>query len=207
MSEDVHPGHYLKPDYDTKGRFISYWHQASELLSLGPRKVLEIGVGNGFLSVYLRRRGLEVTTLDVDSSLKPDVTGSVLSLPLPDVSFDAVGCFEVLEHLPYEDFHKALSEIRRVCSGQAVLSVPDHTPVYRLDVELPLFGEIKRLLPHPFPRLEPHVFDGTHYWVIGKEQYPLARIEADIAGAGFKILKTYRVFEFYGHRFFVLQRL
>lgn len=200
------PGHYFEPGYDTKERFVSYWHQAGELLAGNHRKVLEIGVGNGFLSSYLRRRGLDVTTLDIDAALSPDVTGSVLAIPLPDASFDAVGCFEVLEHLPYEELSKALSEIRRVTKGRAVISVPDHSPVYRFNVELPLFGEIKRLLPHPFPRPVPHVFDGTHYWVLGKAQYPLARVLADIGRAGFQVVRTYRPFEFYGHRFFVLEK-
>lgn len=177
------------------------------MISMNPSKVLEIGVGNGFLSSYLRRRGVALTTLDIDAGLKPDITGSVLSLPLEDRAFDIVGCFEVLEHLPYEDFPKALSEIRRVCSKGAVISVPDHTPVYRVDIELPRIGAIRRLIPHPFPRLKPHEFDGTHYWLIGAAQYPLKRIEEDIRAAGFSIRRTYRVFEFYGHRFFVLDKI
>jgi len=198
--------HYFQAEYDNKGRFISYWHQVSELMSLKPVKVLEIGFGNGFLSAYLRRRGMPVTTLDIDAGLNPDITGSVLSIPLGDGAFDAVGCFEVLEHLPYGDFPRALAEIRRVACKSVVLSLPDHSAVYRLDIELPLLGEIRRLIPHPFPRPVPHVFDGTHYWVIGKAQYPLSRIEADMKAAGFEIGRTYRVFEFYGHRFFVLHK-
>lgn len=198
--------HYFEPGYDTKERFVSYWHQASELLAANPEKILEIGVGNGFLSSYLRRRGADVTTLDIDPALSPDVTGSVLGMPFPDAAFDAVGCFEVLEHLPYEDFPKAMSELRRVTKGVAVISVPDHSPAYRFNVELPLFGEIKRLFPHPFPRPVPHVFDGTHYWVLGKSQYPLARVSADMEKAGFRIARTFRPFEFYGHRFFVLKK-
>lgn len=198
--------HYRGPDYDTKSRFISYWHQAHELLALKPENVLEIGMGNGFLSGYLRKWGQSITTLDVDPDLKPDVTGSVLKLPFADGTFDVVACFEVLEHLPYEDFSKALSEIWRVSRRGAVLSVPDHSAVYRVDIELPLFGEIRKLVPHPFPRAVPHVFDGVHYWVIGKAEYPLSRIGTDIRAAGFEVSKTYRVFEFYGHRFFVLKK-
>lgn len=198
--------HYSEEGYDTKGRFMSYWHQASEILALKPAGVLEAGIGNGFLSDYLRKRGLKVTTLDIDAGLKPDISGSVLKMPVADASFDVVGCFEVLEHLPYEDFPRALAEIRRVCRRSAVLSLPDHSAVYRLDVELPLLGEIRRLVPHPFPRPVPHVFDGVHYWVIGKAQFPLSRIEAEIRAAGFRIRNTYRVFEFYGHRFFVLDK-
>lgn len=176
------------------------------MLALKPGNILEVGIGNGFLSGYLRMRGLEVATLDIDPGLKPDVTGSVLNIPLGDAAFDVVGCFEVLEHLPYGDFPRALAEIRRVSRKSVVLSLPDHSAVYRLDIELPLLGEIRRLVPHPFPRPAPHVFDGTHYWVIGKAQYPLSRIEADIKDVGFKIGRTYRVFEFYGHRFFVLHK-
>ena len=198
--------HYFEEDYDSKSRFISYWHQANEISALKPGNVLEVGIGNGFLSDYLKKRGLKVTTLDIDPGLKPDLTGSVLDIPIGDVSFDVVGCFEVLEHLPYEKFPRALAEIRRVSRKSAVLSLPDHSAVYRLDIELPRLGEIRRLIPHPFPRPVPHVFDGTHYWVIGKAQYPLPRIEAEIKAAGFEIERTYRVFEFYGHRFFVLQK-
>jgi SAM-dependent methyltransferase len=207
MCKSEKPEHYLSEDYDHKGRFMSYWHQASELRAFKPKKVLEIGVGNGFLSGYLRSRGMNVTTVDIDPALKPDITGSVLSLPLADGAFDVVGCFEVLEHLPFEDFPKALSEMRRVCTAGAVISVPDHTPVYRFDVELPLIGEIRRLIPHPFPRLKPHEFDGTHYWMIGAAQFPLKRVLETIKHSGFRIRGTYRVFEFYGHRFFVLEKV
>ena len=98
-----------------------------------------------------------MTTLDIDPALKPDITGSVLSIPLGDKAFDAVGCFEVLEHLPYEEFPKALSEIRRVCSGRAVLSVPDHTPIYRFNIELPLIGRKRR------PG-EASIGDENHQW-------------------------------------------
>lgn len=206
MKPQVGPEHYFHESYDTKERFISYWHQINEVISLKLKKVLEVGIGNGFVSRYLKEKGLDVTTLDIDQELKPDVVSSVLSIPFASKSFDVLTCCEVLEHLPYEDFTKALKEIYRVSQKYVILSLPDHTAVYRLNIELPRIGPIKKLIPHPFPRPTPHEFDGVHYWVIGKAQYPFARIESDIRNAGFKIIKTYRVFEFYGHRFFVLCR-
>ena len=42
------------------------------------------------------------------------VAGSVVDLPFPDRSFDVVGCFEVLEHLPGDLPRRALSELARV---------------------------------------------------------------------------------------------
>ena len=206
MNQPEPADHYFLESYDTKGRFISYWHQINELVSLKAEKVLEVGIGNGFVSRYLRDRCVNITTLDVVPELKPDVSGSVLSMPFDDGAFDAVACCEVLEHLPYSDFQVALAEIWRVSRAHAVLSFPDHSAVYRFDVELPWFGEIKKLIPHPFPRAARHEYDSVHYWIIGKAQYPLGKIEADIKKAGFKIRKTYRVFEFYSHRFFVLDK-
>jgi len=49
-------------------------------------------------------------------------------------------------------------------------------------------------------------FDGEHYWEIGKIDYSLNKIVNDIQNTGFKIEKTYRVFENPYHRFFILRK-
>jgi len=206
MNPQPGPDHFSPESYDTKERFISYWHQIHEIISLEPKTVLEVGIGNGFVTKYLREKGWDVTTLDIVSELRPDVAGSVLSLPFGDTAFDVVTCFEVLEHLPYDDFTKALEELRRVSRRHLILSVPDHTAVYRVNIELPRIKPIKRLVSHPFPKPPPHEFDGEYYWIIGKSNYPLEKISHDIERTGFKIVETYRVFEFYGHRFFSLEK-
>lgn len=207
MKPQVNPDHYTGKLYDSKERFISYWHQINEIISFEPEKVLEIGVGNGFTSKYLKDRNLNVITFDVENGLSPDVVGSVLKLPFTSESFDVIACYEVLEHLPYSEFPKALKEIHRVSQKHVVLSLPDVTTVYRINLELPRIRPIKRLVNHPFHRPVQHTFDGEHYWEIGKTGYPLKRIELDIRNAGLKIIKTYRVFEFYYHRFFALEKL
>ena len=206
MKPHVSPDHYIDQLYDSKERFISYWHQINEIISFEPEKILEIGVGNGFTSKYLKDRNLNVITFDVEDELSPDVVGSVLKLPFDSESFDVVACYEVLEHLLYSEFPKAMKEIHRVSRKYAVLSLPDVTTVYRINIELPKIRPIKRLVNHPFHRPAQHAFDGEHYWEIGKTGYPLERIELDIRQAGLNIIKTYRVFEFYYHRFFVLEK-
>jgi SAM-dependent methyltransferase len=194
---------YFKLAYDSKERFISYWHQINEITSLAPKSILEIGIGNGLVSDYLRKRGFNVTTMDIDEALKPDKIGSALSIPFPRNSFELVGCFEVLEHLPYQDFPKALCEIYRVSGKCAVLSLPDCGRVYRVDIQIPKVGHFKKLIRKPRLKSPKHQFDGEHYWEIGKSGYPLRRILDDIHKAGFRVLKTYRVFEIPYHRFFV----
>lgn len=202
----VKSDHYYKITYDTKERFCSYWHQVHEVLLLNPSEVLEIGIGNGFVSRYLRDRRINVTTLDIDKELKPDVVGSVLDIPFPDASFQVVMCCEVLEHLPYDNVSRALSEISRVSKQYIVLSIPDANRVYRLFLHIPKIGIIKKLIPFPQIRKPIHRFDGEHYWEIGKAGYPLKRIISDIERQGMEIIKTYRVFESPYHRFFIMRK-
>jgi len=197
---------YFLEKYDAKDRFISYWHQIHEALKAKPKRLLEIGIGNGLVNRYLKDRGVKVTTLDLDWRLSPDITGTVLSLPITSNMFDVILCCEVLEHLPYENFIPTLKELWRVSSKVLILSLPDATTVYRIEIELPRLKPIRKLLAHPFPRATPHVFDGEHYWEIGKKGYLSKRIEEDIQKAGFRISETYRIFEFTYHRFFVLQK-
>lgn len=193
-------------DYDNKERFCSYWHQVNEIISLNPRTILEIGVGTKFVTDYLRKRNFNVTTVDINFSLKPDVIADVLSLPFSAEAFELVSCCEVLEHLPFTNFAQALGEIFRCCQKFAVLSLPDVTRHYRIFITLPKLGTIKKLIEIPQLRPPLHIFSGEHHWEIGKRGYPLARINSAITRAGFTILRTYRVFENPYHRFFILRK-
>ena len=206
MKLQVRPDHYYDIDYDTKQRFCSYWHQIHEILLLKQNEVLEIGVGNRFVSNYLRERGINIVTLDIDKELKPDVVGSVLDIPFRDNSFQIVACYELLEHLPYEYVAKALSEISRVSKQHVILSLPDVNRVYRIYIYIPKVGEIKRLLPLPRIRKPIHKFDGQHYWEIGKAGYSLKRVVGDMQKEGLQLERTYRVFEHPYHRFFILRK-
>lgn len=207
MKTQIGPEIYFKKTYDSKKRFCSYWHQIDEIMDLNHRRVLEIGVGSGFTARYLKAKGVSVVTIDIEKVLRPDITADIIHLPFKDSSFDIVACFELLEHLPYEDFTRCLSEISRVTNRRAVLSLPDAGRIFRYLFELPFtVNAIKGIITMPRLKKLVHQFDGYHYWEIAKAGYPLKRIMKDIDGAGFRIEKNYRVFENPGHRFFVLRK-
>jgi SAM-dependent methyltransferase len=124
----VDPSVYWTPEYNTKERTCSYWHQVDEILRLEASTVLEVGPGPGIVTGWLRMAGVEVTTLDTQPEIGADVVGSVSEIPLEDGSYDAVLCSQVLEHMPIEVAAKALSEMRRVARKAAVISLPDTRP-------------------------------------------------------------------------------
>lgn len=207
MKPEVEPSHYYGLSYDTKERFISYWHQISEIIPLSPKNVLEIGVGNGFLASYLKKLDINITTLDIDIRLDADIIASVLDIPFKKDCFEVVSCFEVLEHLPFESLYSALNEIYRVSSRYLIISLPDVSLHYPVDIFIPKYGFIKKIIPLYRLKKLKHEYTGHHYWEIGKADYPLSRIISAIKKANFHIEKTYRIFEYPYHRFFILSKL
>jgi SAM-dependent methyltransferase len=137
--------HYFTEVYDNPGRFSSYWHQIDETTQLGGR-VLEIGTGNGTVAAVLRARGLDVTTVDVDVALAPDVVADIRELPFADGSFDTGLAAEVLEHLEWDEVPKAVAELARVVCRGVVISVPNTHPALSLDARIPNALQIARLL-------------------------------------------------------------
>ena len=202
MSE-VSKEKYSFSKYDHKNRWISYWHQIDEVLGLSPQNVLEVGVGSKVVANYLKDRGVKVVTLDIDANLKPDVTASIIKMPLESDSFDVVLCAEALEHLPFEKFEEGLKELKRVSKKNIVLSLPHFGHSLKFGFKIPLIKERKFSMRLAFPIK--HEFNGEHYWEIGKRGYSLKKIR-DIIRKYFKIRKEFIPFENQYHHFFVLEK-
>jgi len=115
----------------------------AEVVALSPRTFLDAGCGEGFVARRILDADPEIAltgcdvsgvALELAASANVEarfVTGSIAELPFPDRSFDVVGCFEVLEHLPDDLPRQALSELARVAHQAVVLSVP-HEPLFSL---------------------------------------------------------------------------
>jgi ubiquinone/menaquinone biosynthesis C-methylase UbiE len=96
--------------------------------------MLEIGPGPGAATEWLRHRVARLTAVEVDADAARDladkfpertvtiVTGSATELSYPDESFDSVGTFTMLHHVPtLADQNKILAEALRVLRPGGVL--------------------------------------------------------------------------------------
>ncbi len=194
---------YSKIIHFSKKQFSSYWYQINEIITKNPENILEIGIGFGsFISDYLKKRNYNIITMDIDEKLNPDKIGSVLNIPFSSKSFDIVTCFEVLEHLPFYEFTKALLEFRRVSRYYVILSLPDMTFYFKFKFSIDRHVEVLKIISIPFIKIGKKFCE--HYWEIGFQKIKLSLIKENIKNAGFIIQKDYRIFENPYHHFFIL---
>jgi len=204
----VQASHY-RHVYSTKERFASFWHQIDEVMAFNPHTVLEVGIGSGFTSAGLRREEIYHIGMDIDSALNPNLLGSVLSIPLAANAVDAVLCCQVLEHLPFCEFQRAISELWRIAKSGMVISLPDRDPYLRVSVRGPkklaidLFTRIPR---PPFMSLSKDILGSEHCWEIGCDGVRLQNVLDAISTVTKCTAKTYRVLENPYHRFFIVRK-
>lgn len=195
--------HYRFGAYAFEGRFVSYYWQLKEVLDLNPSSVLEVGVGDRVFGSFVKNNtGVAYTSVDVAGDLRPDVVGSVLELPFPDHSFDVVCAFEVLEHVPFADFDKAVSELVRVARSHVIISIPHFGPMLSFSLKVPFLPQLRVALKLPFPKK--HVWNGQHYWELGKKGFPISRIRAMLSRHG-AIERDFIPFASEYHHFFAIR--
>lgn len=203
--KQVNKSHYNFKEYVTKERWASIWHQLDELISISPKEVLEIGAGTGILKELASLFEIKIKTIDIDPELNPDYIGSVLDLPFLNDTFELVCAFQVLEHLPYDDSLMAFREMVRVSNKYVIISLPDSRDVFQYLFHIPKVGVKKLLIPKISLSEKEHIFDGEHYWEIGKKNFKLNKVVGDL-GKLCKLQRSFRVFENPYHHFFIFAK-
>ena len=197
---------YYDFTYESLPRWVSYWYQIHEVLSLQPQSVLEIGIGNQVVTRYLKDTGLAVTTLDIEPNLGPDIVASVTKMPVGDESFDTVLAAEILEHLPWADFPAALAELHRVTKQHAVISLPHWGSVVAAAFKIPALPWFRSVLKLPGWKQQTPEKNG-HYWEIGERGYSLARVKRAMRQAGFTLVRDHIIIDYPYHHFFILKKI
>lgn len=116
------------------------------------KRLLNIGVGDGYLESIAIQRGFEVFSLDPDAEAIGRVTqmgsrgsiGVIESMPFEASFFDVVIASEVLEHLSSSQRSMGLAEIARILSpgGQLIGTTPYNEDLSLGDTVCPCCGKL-----------------------------------------------------------------
>ncbi|MCH4565530.1 class I SAM-dependent methyltransferase [Halomonas sp. EGI 63088] len=211
--EDIPKSYYDFSKYNSKQRMLTYWYQLSMIHECHPRLVLEVGVGTGLVTAYLRHDGVHVATFDINSQLNPDHVGSILSLPegLPLGLFDLVLCSRVLHHIPFGDMEKALCNLSALTKRYCLITLPVNdfriylmaritsSSISTLSLPLPLI--LKKVLV----RMSGRGCD-SGVWQINSSHETSENKVVGVIARRFHIIKMFRMPEDQSHMMFLLEK-
>jgi 2-polyprenyl-3-methyl-5-hydroxy-6-metoxy-1,4-benzoquinol methylase len=172
------------------------------VLPRGPGRALDIGCGPGIVSALLRKKGFEVTGIDIDAGALataraqlPDAAFlrlDVLTDALPDGPFQVVTACEVIEHFDRSDQRRILREIDRVLApdGHLIVSTPN---------TLSLMSAVGSVA-YPFQGRRWDCGDATH-----RDVHNANSLRSTLAGCGF-VIQRQRGFQLLLHKPWALAR-
>lgn len=162
-------GYHLTFDSEWTSRLESkehwgyYWNQAwlVQELTDPEDRLLEIGVGTGFLSNYLRSRGWSIETIDIDEDKNPDIVSDASSYDFSSSSFAAVLAFEVFEHMPFPLFKRTIQNVASRNPSRFIFSLPwSVRNAGQLELKVPKVKTLRMRLDLP----KREVLTKNHFW-------------------------------------------
>lgn len=196
---------YSARGYQKKERFINYWTQIHEVLEFNPESVLEVGVGSKTVYNILKKQVSKIIGLDINTSLEPDIVGSVEKIPLQDTSVDVTLAAEILEHLPFESLEGCIKEIYRVSRKGAVISLPHRGATFSLSLKIPVIPWIQKVFKIPY-FWKTDTMSPEHFWEVGLKGFSFSRVRSVIEKSGFKIKRKFISHDDVYHLFLILEK-
>jgi predicted SAM-dependent methyltransferase len=190
----------------------SFYYQVTEILSVLQKTdlFLEVGKGTGVIGGVLKELGVIYESMDINPNLKPVHIGSVDKMPFKNDAYDIIGCFEVLEHLPFDKFVIALSELFRVANRTVIISLPNAKRMFPVYLYFPRLLHKKVLIPFPFHNPNKCKIEINHNWEINYKKYNFSNVketmEKTASQFDFSLKREYRIWENPYHHFFIFQK-
>lgn len=179
------PNLLRRDDYQRWSYTLEQIDPAGSLLDVG------IGVGQFVIAAHESGKFSEVVGVDIRPHSKlvkaPEIDyhwANAAELPFARNSFEVVTCMECLEHMDTDTMLRAIGELRRVCAGRLIMTVPFEEPeplpkhhVQRFDAD-----RISELFPSAEVTLM-YKKDGIWPWAMIEEQPARSRIRQVLSRA------------------------
>jgi hypothetical protein len=159
-------------------------------------KIIEVGIGSALVSRYLKKTGLNVTTVDIDEDKNPDIVADISVFSFPQV--DLLLAFEIFEHIPFETAKSVWENIARQKIPQVAFSLPyAYKTYFWMDYWIPFLGYKQ----FHIGRKRGKITQEHHYWELGYENKTSSVVEEEWQKLGYRKEVSYR---YRNHHFFLM---
>ena len=169
---------------ESKEHWLSYWHQLKLMLESLEAKdsMIELGIGSGFTSNYLRSKNIDVLTVDIDKNKSPDIVSDAISFK-PNKNYDHFCAFEVFEHMKFEEMENVLKNIKSKIDKNIFISVPIYkkTPI---NIELK-FKSYWKSITVKTPKTS--IIDPHHQWELNYKDITEEKLISVFENHNFKL--------------------
>jgi len=194
--------HYEQSYYLKQLDFLNwyrYFFIIKEVVDFMPNNILEIGTGSGIVKSCLQHLVESYTVLDINPKLRPNILGDLRDYKIElENEFECVIIADVLEHIPFSDVEKSLTNIYSYLKngGEALITIPHRRSNFLFMT--PLCKPHVITVPTGF--LSPGAFyrrfikrkiwiDPDHCWEIGDGRIKKTNVELVFKQVGFSIEK------------------
>ncbi len=191
---------YFSDGYFDIRQLMAQMMQIKYIHELKPASMIEIGIGNGLTSTFIRNSGVDVITADINANLKPDIC-----CPISEVvdcvngkQFDLVVCCEVLEHMPLEQLELNIQTLRKL-GGRLFLTLPSYTHSFGIAgvIKFPWFKAkdffIYLFLPKNITPGSVSLCKTEHFWEVDSEKGSKRKEIVSILKKHYKKIRTGRI--------------
>jgi len=182
---------YVSENYDDSNRFDVYKTQVACLEKMsgkkGIKKILEIGIGSGFLRRYLESKGKNVYSIDYYKKLRPDKVVDISKSFDLKKKFDVVLCLQVLEHVEEEKVDNSLQNIKEH-GDWFLFSIPIKSWFLNINIKIPF-------TPHALSKIF-YVEKGKNKttneraWELGQKGHTLKWFSEKLKKNEFKVIEA-----------------
>lgn len=162
---------YFNDAYFDVRQLIAQTMQIKHIHDLKPSSMIEIGIGNGLTSSFIRNSGIEVVTADINPNLGPDICCPLSELveEVGGRKFDLVVCCEVLEHMPVEELERNIVTLRAL-GHRLFLTLPGYTRSFGISglIKIPWITA-KDFFVYIFLPKNVDLAGTEHFWEVGSE--------------------------------------
>jgi len=182
---------------ETRNQWNLYWMQQHIMQPYIKKdhNLVELGVGSGFTSNYLKSRGFSIKTIDIDPAKNPDIVCDATNWN-PSEYYNGFLAFQVFEHMPFEIFEKTIKNLSNLKVEYLYISVPHNfmskKSLVRGNIYLAKLGKFDLELRWP-PFGSKKIKTRSHFWELNDKSISMDRYLNVYKDAGYKRILDERV--------------